>query len=201
MVQMDMQGDTMPVFLPIGVSGVGIGVGVGGDIGRGDGGVVVGYRESQNGEDCKGIVGLVERCKWRGYVMGVCCVRNRRTGFFWGYWEECCKGRAVCVCVCLYLLVFFVCLVVCLLRSRLCFCVESAFARLRFLRGAHRKGRHGLCMMTGAKHRVRSTRGARGSNPSQKTPRQRSARSALYLRTGEFIPTRSRNRGSKKLRA
>ena len=92
MVQMDMQGDTMPVFLPIGVSGVGIGVGVGVDIGRGDGGVVVGYRESQNGEDCKGIVGLVERCKWRGYVMGVCCVRNRRTGFFWGYWEECCKG-------------------------------------------------------------------------------------------------------------
>ncbi len=38
----------------------------------------------------------------------------------------------------------------------------------------------GLCMMTDAKHRVRSTRGARGSNPSQKTPRQRSARSALF---------------------
>ena len=58
----------------------------------------------------------------------------------------------------------------------------SAFARLRFLRGAHRKGRHGLFVLTDAKHRVRSTRGARGSNPSQKTPRQRSARSALYLR-------------------
>ncbi len=56
------------------------------------------------------------------------------------------------------------------------------------------KGRHGLCMMTDAKHRARSARGARGSNPSQKTPRQRSARSALYLRTGEFIPTRSLNR-------
>ncbi len=56
MVQMDMQGDTMPVFLPTGVSGVGIGEGLGGDIGRGDGGVVVGYRESQNGEDCKGNV-------------------------------------------------------------------------------------------------------------------------------------------------
>ena len=40
-------------------------------------------------------------------------------------------------------------------------------------------------MMTDTKHRVRSTRGARGSNPSQKTPRQRSARSALYLRTSE----------------
>ena len=37
-----------------------------------------------------------------------------------------------------------------------------------------------LCMMTGAKHRVRSTRGARGSNPSQKTPRQRSARKRAF---------------------
>ena len=35
--------------------------------------------------------------------------------------------------------------------------------------------KHVLCVLTGAKHRVRSTRGARGSNPSQKTPRQRGA--------------------------
>ena len=69
----------------------------------------------------------------------------------------------------------------------------SASACLRFLAGALHRGRHGLCMMTGAKHRVRSkhhgralqaTRygGARGSNPSQKTPRQR----------GEFIPSRTK---------
>ena len=62
----------------------------------------------------------------------------------------------------------------------------SAFARLRFLRSALHKGRHGLFVLTDAKHRVRSkhhgralqaTRygGARGSNPSQKTPRQRGA--------------------------
>ena len=75
---------------------------------------------------------------------------------------------------------------------------------LRFLRSALRRGRRALYLLTGendacaifmdahgkpcamtrggrvvftdAKHRVRSTRGARGSNPSQKTPRQRSAR-------------------------
>ena len=38
-----MQGEMIPVFLPMGVSGVGWGV-------------VMGYRESQNGEVCKGIV-------------------------------------------------------------------------------------------------------------------------------------------------
>ena len=46
--------------------------------------------------------------------------------------------------------------------------------RLCFLK-ARACATDGLCMMTGAKHRVRSTRGARGSNPSQKTPRQRGA--------------------------
>ncbi len=45
---------------------------------------------------------------------------------------------------------------------------------------AHASATDLLCMMTDAKHRARSARGARGSNPSQKTPRQR----------GEFIPSR-----------
>ena len=40
-------------------------------------------------------------------------------------------------------------------------------------------------MLMDAKHRVRSTRGARGSNPSQKTPRQRSVRKHAVLRTRE----------------
>ena len=53
-----------------------------------------------------------------------------------------------------------------------CLCFLKAHTRIADL----------LCMMTGAKHRVRSTRGARGSNPSQKTPRQR----------GEFIPSRTK---------
>ena len=43
MEQTEMQGEMIPVFLPMGVSGVGWGV-------------VMGYRESQNGEVCKGIV-------------------------------------------------------------------------------------------------------------------------------------------------
>ncbi len=90
----------------------------------------------------------------------------------------CLFGLRECLLVCL---VF-----ACLLYGRIC------SACLRFLAGALRKGRYGLFIMTGAKHRVRSkhhgralqaTRygGARGSNPSQKTPRQR----------GEFIPSRT----------
>ena len=44
--------------------------------------------------------------------------------------------------------------------------------RLCFLKACARLT-DGLCMMTDAKHRVRSTRGARGSNPSQKARRRR----------------------------
>ena len=58
--------------------------------------------------------------------------------------------------------------------------------RLCFLKG-RTHATNLLCMMTGAKHRVRSTRGARGSNPSQKTPRQRSARSALSTRVARSL--------------
>ena len=51
MVQMDMQGDTMPVFLPIGVSGVG------------EGEVAMGIEKHKTGGIARGLWVLIERCK------------------------------------------------------------------------------------------------------------------------------------------
>ena len=85
------------------------------------------------------------------------------------------------VCVYLCLLALFVCLSRCIIDAH----GKPRAMRLCFLK-ARARATDGLCMMTDAKHRVRSTRGARGSNPSQKTPRQR----------GEFIPSHTQARFS-----
>ena len=80
----------------------------------------------------------------------------------WG-WES--LSVALCACA-------FVCICLCL----------SAFARLRFLRGAHRKGRHGLCIMTDAKHaHAKRAREREGAIP-RKRPRVSAAHAVRFLR-------------------
>ena len=66
----------------------------------------------------------------------------------------------------------------------------SAFARLRFLRSALHKGRHGLFVLTDVKHaHAKRARGVWGDKFPPRRPRVSGARdSALYIRTGEIIP-------------
>ena len=102
------------------------------------------------------------------------------------------RGRC-CACVCLSLFVFlclsfFVCLALFVLLCLSCFvclslfvllCLSVAFALVLF-NGTRLRDRLAL-YDDGRKTCAREAcAGARGSNPSQKTPRQRSARSALF---------------------